>query len=474
MSFTPKAASHYLGQMAYRAIARSGLRDLSPSSSLLQMLHAVSQQFASFDAKLMRMVLAFFIEGASGQLLDDRVAQMPGGGLVRQGASAATGSVVRLVRGTTDAALTVPAGLLLGRSDSSQVYRTLSDVTFALGQDTVTSVPVAALTPGRAGNAPAGTLARILTPGTDLIAASNLAPLTGGSDTESDEQLKARARDHLASLASAQPIALESAARAFQATDGTRARFAHLYEDPRRAGYSELIIDDGSGGAGGTRAMTPSTGTVSEGGALRLYHEAPLVEPVDIIHVQRGAQQLTLRASLGHFISQPERGTVWVLQEDLLEPGDVWTISTNEQGRAHSIYTGLVAQLQRHIEGDISQGAQVPGKRAAGTRVRVRPARSELLSLDIHLIPQPGVALADVSEAVKARVLLHLQALPPGATLYAAALTTELMTTTALRGVRLYRGGTRTVLEDITPSSPDRSLRSTAGMLRIIPAQEEQ
>lgn len=473
MSFTPRSARQYLEQMAYGVIARSELTDLSPSSVLLQLLWGVAQAMAGVEARLFAMTRAFLLEG-QGALLDDRAADFPDPSMRRKGATAASGAVVTLTRGgDLSGKLVVPAGVLLGRADASVLYRTDGEVVFDIHEATVSGVSVVALTPGEAGNAPAGVLTRLVSAPDALIAASNTAPISGGAQTESDERLRARLRLWLSGLAGSQPAALQATALSFVSSQGATVAFAHVFEDLRRPGYSELIIDDGSGGAGGKRAMTPATGTVGAGGALLLWHEAPATAPIEVVRVQRGLTSFELRVSLGHITSCPERGVVWVLDPALLQEGDVWTIATDPNGDPYEVYTGIVAELQRVIEGDASAGRATPGRRAAGTRVRVRPASAQLVAFDLHLLPAQGVDLAALGEQARGAVLRHLQALAPGQTLRASALVADLMALPDLVSVRLYRGGTRAPLEDITPSAPDRSLRSTAGSIKIIPALEE-
>jgi len=370
--------------------------------------------------------------------------------------------------------LTVPAGAIFRRSDDgTQTYVTTTDVVFAgspgagsAGESTKTGVFVKATTSGALANCDTGLITEIVSAPGELIAVSNTVAIGNGSDRESDGKLRERVLIYMASLARCQPSSLEFAALDFVSTTGARAMFAKVYEDPSNRGYSELVIDDGSGLSGSATAGSETTGIVPSHGAAILYHDAPAVGPIESVLVNRGGVTTTYYYNDGDYISLPERGLIY-FPEGVLLSGDVWKVS------GYDVYTALISELQQYIEGDTSRPVDFPGWRAAGTRVVVRPATIEYLSFDIHIIPKNYIALSDVSTEIEKTCVEFFRGLAPGETLYVAQLLDKLMENQKVLSLRLYEPGTSTFLADHPATNYDNSWRTSTDRITIIPAVEE-
>ena len=245
-----------------------------------------------------------------------------------------------------------------------------------------------------------------------------------------------------------------------------------MYEDPFRPGYSEIIIDDGSGSAGGARIGSTTSGTVPLSGALTLWHESPATTPIDQIKITRGASVLYLRETSGDYVSAPERGLVYLGLGSVV-PGDVWEIGTLTSGDQYRVYTGLVSSLQAEVEGSMSAPATSPGWRAIGTRVRVRPPRLQEIGFDLHVLPDQGVSLTSVSPVIKDACVAYLQTLAPGETLYVPRLYDYLLSRVQILTVRAYVTGTLSQLGDVSAQRHDYSIRTIATKIGVIPAPEE-
>ena len=107
-------------------------------------------------------------------------------GISRKVATPATGNVVF----TGVSGSTIPAGTLVRRTDSVQ-YQTSSDVTLSSG---VGAAPVVAVTSGAGTTAIESTALNLVSPVSGVNSAATVAVggLTGGSDVESDDSLRAR------------------------------------------------------------------------------------------------------------------------------------------------------------------------------------------------------------------------------------------------------------------------------------------
>lgn len=486
MPYTPKDTKALVQSLAARVVARTDLTDLAEGSVLMHLVSTVAEELALAELRLKQIRDSYHPETAAGADLDERARELPPHGMQRRPATRAQGAVLRLTRidEATDAqkaagenypdALTVPKGALFRRADDpTQTYETTEDVTFAgsagaglPGESVKSSVYIRAANAGAAGNCDIGSIVEVVSAPAQIIAATNPLALDNGRERESDAQLRERMLVYMASLARCQPAALEYAALDFESSLGTRAMYAKVYEDPTNRGYSELVIDDGSGLEANTTPGAATEGLVPAHGQVVLYHESPATDPIERIEVSRGGVVTTYRYDQGDYISLHERGLVYFPEGKLL-PNDRWQIA------GYDVYTGLVSELQQYIEGDTSRPIEFPGWRAAGTRVVVRPARTEYLSFDMHVIPRQYIALGDVSTELETAAIEYMRSLAPGETLYASRLLDRLMDNSKVLSIRLFEPGTSTFLQDHPAPAYDASWRTSAERITVIPATED-
>lgn len=461
-------------QIAARVVARSKVTDLTEASTLTHLCGAVGSEIAAAEIRLESIRDSFSLEGATGDLLDERARELPPRGLRRLNAQAASGSVLTVKRQNTSSREVVPVGALtVGRSDgeTGTTYSNVEEVTFPLGVSEVQDVAITALSSGVVGNVPVSTVQRLVTAPAFVTEVSNAQPLENGYDREPDGQFRTRIRAYLASIARTMPSSLKYLADTFVAPNGTRARFSAVFEDFDRPGYTELVLDDGSGGAGGQRTGAITSDTVPATGALQLWHERPAIRAIDQIKVTRAGNTLYLRSSLGDFVDIPERGIVYIREGRLLE-GDVWEISDMEDGTPYQVYTGLVAALQTEVEGDPRDYASNPGWRASGCRVRVLPVKRQDVFFDIRVIPEPGVFLDELTKTVTNNAVSYFQTLAPGETMYVSRLIAALQQNDDLRSVQIFGSGLRTPLGDVAPSTHRSALRTRVGNISVVPSRE--
>ena len=179
-----RAANDYYETMRARYAALSGCAP-DPASDFCLRFRALAEELAGLDARLEEAERQSFGPTASGGALDGHAGAR---GLLRRPAVPAEGTLV-FTRGRTDAALTLPEGTECADDDGTR-YRTTGAAAFAEGA-AAASAPARAARPGRAGNAAAGTVRRLLRPVEDL-AVKNPAPFTGGCDEEDDRSLRER------------------------------------------------------------------------------------------------------------------------------------------------------------------------------------------------------------------------------------------------------------------------------------------
>lgn len=111
-------------------------------------------------------------------------------GMSRYPATRAVGTV-SFTRGTATDTATVPGGTMVSSEDGSVVAVTLTPVILDPAALSGTA-PVQVVTAGPQGNVATGTLTTIQTPAAEVTSCTNVSPLTGGANQETDTQLQAR------------------------------------------------------------------------------------------------------------------------------------------------------------------------------------------------------------------------------------------------------------------------------------------
>ena len=470
MTYTRRTADEIYSLLASLVLSRSRLNDFVEGSVVAHIISAVALYAGTAEIAIERLRDAFFMENLSGSALDERARELPPEGMERVGAVAASGGVLSVSRESTAGAFTVRGGALVVENveKSGALYQNTGDIVFADGERTKEGVAITALVAGERGNATINAIRAISNGPPEIVSATNAQPLNNGAESETDGDFLARIRLYFSSVARCLPTSLLFLARSHVSGSGERARFVDVWENPERRGEVELVVDDGSGTAGGVRSGATTTGVVSANGAKILHHEFPATAPIGRILVTRGGVQFAIRPHTGDFVSRYESGLVF-LRDGVLEEGDTWEISTDTNGVQYEVYTGLVASLQATVEPDFSRAATRTGWRGAGIRVKVRPAVRQEVSFDVHVVPRGGVTLAVVAAQVEETAVSFLQSLAPGATLYESQLIGALDALADVLSVRIYRRGENTALGDQSPTDHFRSLRTSASAIRVIP-----
>lgn len=228
--------------------ASRALIDLSVGSVLRAVLEAnasIALWLQWLIVQVLGMTRASTSEGA------DLESWMADFGMARLPAVAAVGQVRFGRFATTEPAL-VPAGTLVRTADAGQGFEVgidashpawsagLGGYVLGVGVGSVL-VPVQAETAGVAGNVLGGAIALIADALAGVDTVSNDNPLAGGLDAESDEALRLRFRDYMASLSRATPVAVGYAVASLR--QGMR---WHVAADIG-TGVFVVTVDDGTG-----------------------------------------------------------------------------------------------------------------------------------------------------------------------------------------------------------------------------------
>lgn len=193
LTFVPRPLEDYL-EAFFTALAlnNSRLTDRSPGSALYTLGRAFAAVCAEQDLRLRGVADSVLLATARGEDLDALARDL---GLRRRGATAAVGTVLAIADAVTQLA---PDTLMVDTNSGVQlVSRNRSPVT--VGFVVETRIPVEAVTPGAAGNLPAGTLLVVpsqpqirVTVGSSRQQGGVVGDLRGGADRESDSDFRAR------------------------------------------------------------------------------------------------------------------------------------------------------------------------------------------------------------------------------------------------------------------------------------------
>lgn len=400
MAYTPRQPFEVLATLVARAISTSRkLTDVSEGGVLHSILGTVAEEVSSVERRIQEFVDSFFLSGV-GANLDRRLNDFPAGFPRRRQATNATGGAFRVERDVPTSAFVVPAGrLVVTASVAPQTaYTNTSPVVFQVGESAVNGVPFRALSPGSAGNLDQpGVIDTIVQGPSAIVEVTNTSPVAGGTDEESSSALIARARRWIASLALTQREALEAVALNFQASDGTVLQHARIWGDPDMPGYSELVVDDGTGMQGYTRPANPVGGIVpiliGPGNRYQFRFDAPAATP----------PQLRINSTLigqSQYLSQGEFGVLYLNDDsNVAAPGDTWEVS------GHLVYTGIIAELQAYLNRICA---------AAGTRVVVVPPIPQTVDLSAVVVVAPGQNVLNIRSLVRRSIIAFIARLSPG------------------------------------------------------------
>ena len=464
MAYNPRTALDILNNLRAGIIGRSQLTDLNPVSALSVVLQAVAEEFASVERRLFILREGFYLRTAVGADLDEHIAQLPPVGISRIEQTNASAACLRVERESATTSLTIPAGSLVG-SSSGITYKTTVTTIMSVGELSASNIHIVATVAGTRGNAAIGAIQQIRSMPSEITAVINEQPLTNGLDRESDADLRSRALLYLKSLSRCSRTMLEFLGTSFVGENGDRFSYARLYEDPNVAGYSELVGDDGSGitVASVSKAGRTAITNIATGGQAVAYHDAPATQDITAsqIIVWRNADPTQqIGVSPTDFKSIPERGVVY-FNAGVLQQGDrVFIVN-------YSVFTGLIAELQREVDGDPNNFDRITGFRAAGTRVAVRPVFPQFISFDVQLLASTAADYRIIETRVIIALESFINSLLPGQPLYISKLIEVARAVVGVKDIHFYEAGTTEYASNIFPNSVRTAIRMRRNSINI-------
>jgi len=463
--YTPKTSVEILSALKGMVLSRTGLSDILPGSVLSTLLNAVAMEMGSAQRSLYNLREGFFLEGATGQELIERCRELPLGGVQPLTPAPASGAVLTINRDPDqlEGDLVIPAGSSVG-SINGTTYTIPTSITMGNGVETLLGVYCVATTTGTSTNAGIGEIVNPLNMPAEILSVTNPIALSNGSDEESDDDLRARALVYLSGLSRSQRDALRYLALSFIGSQGERMRYASIYEDYSQAGYTEVVVDDGSGitATQVSRQGINVSGVIPSSGVYILYHESPAIAPITTsnLSIKRNGSPISINNN--DIVSLHERGVVY-LKSSAVQAGDTWTISD------YRVFTGFVSELQKEIEGDPSAPTRLTGFRSAGTRVVVTPANPQFVRFDVQVQVELGYSYDQVADEVRTSLINYINSLAPNEPMFASSLIQQARRVSGTRDVAFFNRGTATPLQNTYPESPKSALRADSQSINLTP-----
>lgn len=280
------------------------------------LLAATSAMAAEATRHLAFRMAALYLDSAEGEDLDRLVADRFSPSLARKQPSNAVVKV-EFSRVGTAGSFTVPAGTVIA-ANSGVEFITTTGGGFPAGSNGPVIVDARCQVTGLSGNVSAGEISSVVTPvsGIPDLAVTNPEAATGGSDTESDEDLRNRARDFFRTARRGTLDAIEFGA--LQVPGVVTANAIEELSGGQPNGLVTLYVADGSG-TSNSRLAELVTLELDEYRAAGIAVQVASVTP-DLVSI---SYSLSFSAGVdtGAAISNLKNLTVEVLQQ--LAPGQL-------------------------------------------------------------------------------------------------------------------------------------------------------
>jgi len=517
MPYTPRYKKEIFQELIAIVVAQSELTDVNPGSVLTHLLGSVASEMELVEFRLKEIRDSFSLDDATGMDLDYRIRDLPPAGLSRQGASHAQGSVISISFATAlESELVIPAGSSFSAGNAEGIYTTTSSVTVPAGSTAYPSdvaetpyISVICSIAGPQGNLAQGLINTIVSAPSEITSVTNPIPISGGKEMESDGNFRQRAKSYLASLSRITSGALEHVVRSYTSPAGEQARHVGVSEDPLTPGFTEVVVDPGSGGLDESLLNFPQASTVLDPGEEYswtgqmpsvLYHNMCALEEIKMSDIQIAIYDKDNKYGLGFgkvvvnfdhesvrsfygipqdvnpFISVHERGHLYTdsffpmnfapnfgYDEGIVAEKVFMTKPVEITLKPFIRYVGLISDIQRLIEGDPNDPSLYPGYRPAGCRVVAKlPLIQNIGSMKINLTLNESFLIGDIQEDVRFEVASIVADLGPGELLRRADIISRLMGLSYVNNVEII-----SPTDDVDTVSARHSLRIKASEITL-------
>lgn len=406
-----KRAEQILQALINKIVARTDLSDITDTSSMKHLLAGFARELDEAYFQLGLVQNRFSIAKAEGDDLDERATEIQPSLIARRLATKANGAVV-FSRSGTVGTITIPVGTSV-KTASGVTFTTTVVGTILNGFSSSNSVSVVAATAGASGNVAAATVVKFDSKPVGVDSVTNPSSFgQTGENKETDDEFRARIKAFIRSLPRNTPEALEFIAREVSITNGEHVVYSHVFEDPINRGEVTLFIDNGSGttetvlgvvGEVVTEGLAGPPPDSAVGGEEFLdLDNKPVKTLAAFVLTSSGGPGRGLLVSGTDYVLNDATGQIYFTPP--LLAGEIITAD-------YTAFTGLIAAVQKVIDGDPLDRINFPGWRAAGVRVRVQTPTILQQVVAAVLVIKDGFTDADVPTAVKDAVASYINGL---------------------------------------------------------------
>lgn len=394
--------------MASRMVARTEISDLNDSGTAEHALLAAAHEVDGAYYQLAGVQASFNLDEAEGDDLDERAREIQPGTIRRRGATRALGFLTFSREVATGSPVPIPKGTIVSRDDGV-TYKTTAVGEISAGDTASDPIPAVAVDPGSAGNAAIGSVILLETSIAGCNAVTNSSSFVQGRDKETDAAFRARIKLFVASLAARTVDALRYAAIGVEdPATGKVVMFARVYEDIQDRGNVTVYIDDGAGTALETATIAAPEGLIAAalGGEtrFRLANKPVYYVTVGAVTLKKSNPAIDYGGGVGVAVTLTEKVDYFLNpasgQIELVTP---LVVDDALEATTYDYYTGLVALVQKMIDGDPADRESFPGVRAEGIRVLVKVPAIRYIVVE-GVLSISGGTRSDVSSAAETAV----------------------------------------------------------------------
>lgn len=412
--FQTKRYEQILAQMVAKVVTRTKLSDISDSAMVKHVLAAAARQDDEQYYQMSLLLQLFSIDTATGDDLDERAKEIQPGTVSRNLAVKSSGNLVFSRTGITGT-VAIPSGTRC-KTAGGLIFVTTAAGSITAGNTDSGLVPAIAEEPGADGNVATGTIVKFVSKPTGVDSVTNPSPFAYGADKESDDSFRNRLKDYISSLPRSTIQALESGVLGAQDPNtGATILFSKAVEDSVNRGFVIVYVDDGTGSAESTEAISNEKVTEGLGGG----GGDAAVGGEEVLYLDYGA----LKDTIPPVVTSSSRGVLTGGYE-YATGYDFWinpatgqinfapALSNGEEIDAdYTRYTGLLALAQKIIDGDANDRATYPGIRAAGVLVQAKTPQVLVQNINVAVTISEGYDNNEVKTEVKEVIKEYVNAL---------------------------------------------------------------
>ena len=406
--FTTKSYEQILTQMIATVVTRSDMSDISDASQFKHALAAAARSDDEQYYQMTQLLDLFSIDKAKNDDLDERAKDIQPSLISRNSGAKSQGYVVISRTGITGTVV-IPTGVRIKTTAGITVVTTAASSITAGNTDSAL-IPAIAEVVGSDGNVIAGTLIKFVSKPVGVDAVTNPSAFASGLNKESDDSFVARLKDFIAALANATVHAHESKVLGAEDSDtGAIILYSKEVEDQINLGNHTLYIDDGTGLAESTEAVSSENVTAglagppadsAVGGEEYLFLDYKPIKDLPSFTLTSDVRGALVRNT--DFYINMASGQINFTPA--LVAAEVITAD-------YTRYTGLIALAQKIVDGDPTDRVNYPGVRAAGTRCTVNVPQVFIQNITATLTILEGYDQPTVRTNVKTTLLNHINTL---------------------------------------------------------------